>query len=322
MPESDYKEDLHLIRSLLIVTSLQKKRDIQALRLIRKFRQPLDWEPLEDLMIKPDIWNYAVDNKGYDPKLVFCHPDILMYKPSTSLYYRGLCGLSIKIAKSYIGAIESLEKGSPKARLSKEKALKMARTYNLFICSIISNSTDWTLENGYRTIIATMGITLDGSMRNRIGDIAEERIRTLILEWLLDNNLISEPVLTREQIDDDIPRSCILSNGVIMQFSSEPDISFTRDGQLLAILEIKGGIDPAGALERYGAATKSFQHAIGVSPRCKNIYLGAVFTPELKRRIDEDRLVEKTFNIIEILDNSQTREQFFNELFHHTLRVV
>jgi hypothetical protein len=31
---------------------------------------------------------------------------------------------------------------------------------------------------------------------------------------------------------------------------------------LLAVVEIKGGIDPAGALERYVAATKSFQHAL------------------------------------------------------------
>ncbi len=101
-----------------------------------------------ELMIDKDVWKYAVEERGFDPKLVFCHPDILLNAPITSLYYRGLCGLSLKIAKSYFGAIENLESGNPRARIDKEKAMKMATTYNTYICSIIKNSTDWTLDNG------------------------------------------------------------------------------------------------------------------------------------------------------------------------------
>ena len=41
----------------------------------------------------------------------------------------------------------------------------------------------------------------------------------------------------------------------------------------MAVIEVKGGTDSAGALERYGAAKKSFEHAIEVSPRCKNFYI-------------------------------------------------
>jgi hypothetical protein len=316
-----YTEDLRLIKSLLIVTSLQKRNDLKAVQLIRAFPNKLSWEPLRNLLIDPEVWAYAAANH-YDPKLVFCHPDVLLYKPATSLYYRGLCGLSLKAAKDYFGAVESLERGNPRARLDTEKAIKMARTYNTFICSIIKNSTAWTLENGNRTIIATLGITLDGIMRNKVGDIAEERIRTLVLEWLIDQELLVEPTLTKKQLYEKIPSSCTLKKNIAMKFGSEPDISFSRDDELLVVVEIKGGIDPAGALERYGAATKSFQHAVRVSPRCKNFYLGAVYTPELERRISEDRLVEKTFNIIEILDRPQARERFFRELFHHTLRIT
>ena len=47
----------------------------------------------------------------------------------------------------------------------------------------------------------------------------------------------------------------------------------------------------------------------------QKLYLGAVLTPELERRISTDRLVEKTFNIIEILDDTEKRQHFFNELF-------
>jgi hypothetical protein len=323
MSESNqYTEDLRLLKSLLIVSSLQKRKDFRALKLIKKFPGKLKWKPLRNLLIDAEVWEYAVETQGYDPTLVFCHPDILLYKPATSLYYRGLCGLSLKAVRDYFGAVDSLEAGSPGARLNKEKALKMARTYNTFICSIIKNSTDWTLENGYRTIIATLGITIDGVMRNKIGNIAEERIRVLILEWLIERGLIVEPALTKKQMYENIPSACTLRENIIMQFGSEPDISFSRNDILLAVIEIKGGIDPAGALERYGAATKSFQFAIRVSPRCKNFYLGAVFTPELEKRIGRDRLVEKTFNIIEILDKPKIRKQFFNELFHHTLRLT
>lgn len=323
MTESNhYTEDLRLIKSLLIVTSLQKRKDLQAVKFIKKFHGRPAWEPFSNLLIDKDVWKYAVEKRGYDPKLVFCHPDVLTYKPATSLYYRGLCGLSLKAVRDYFGSVDSLESGNPRARLNKEKALKMARTYNTFICSIIKNSTDWTLENGYRTIIATLGITIDGIMRNKVGEIAEERIRTLVLEWLLERGLILEPALAKAEISENIPTVCTLKGNLIMRFGSEPDISFSRDDVLLAVIEIKGGIDPAGALERYGAATKSFQHSIHVTPRCRNFYLGAVFTPELERRISTDRLVEKTFNIIEILDDPQKRRQFFDEVFHHTLRLL
>lgn len=316
--KNDYKEELRLIRSLLIVTSLQRKEDLKAKDSIIKFENPLDWKPLDSLMIDKEAWNYIVEHKSYNPKLVFCHPDVLMYDAKTSLYYRGLTGLSQKAAKDYIGAIENLEKGTKSKTLLKEKATKIARTYNFYICSIIKNSTDWTLENGYRTIIATLGISLDGTMRNKIGEIAEERIKALLLEWLSSTELLDAPYSSTEPV----PSSIQLKHDILMKFSSEPDVAFYKDNELLAVIEIKGGTDPAGALERYGAATKSFQHSIQTSRRCKNFYLAAVFTEELDRRINDDRLVEKSFDIIDILDDPETRKQFFNEIFHHVLRMV
>lgn len=304
----------------MIVTSLQERRDLHAAEMIHKFSGSLDWD-LGTLRIDSDAWAY-VESQDYSPKLVFCHPDVLIQAPITCLYYRGLSGLSIKAAKSYVGAVESLERGNPKARLTAEKALLMAQTYNTFICSVIRGARGWTLENGYRTIVASLGITLDGSMRNRIGTLAEAKIRTLILEWLIDNRLIVEPKNIKA-IDraGETPQFCILEGGIEMRFGSEPDIYFTKDEIFLATVEVKGGTDPAGALERYGAATKSFQHAIAVSPRCLNFYLGAVFTAELANRMDIDRLVHQRFDVVQLLEDSEYRDEFFNELFHHTLRI-
>src|SRR5262249_10880804 len=122
--------------------------------------------------------------------------------------------------------------------------------------------------------------------------------------------------------DENIPRELTLKNGIRMVFGSEPDISFYDGETLLAVVEIKGGTDPAGALERYGAATKSFQSAMRRSTRCKNFYVGAVLTAELQRRITEDRLVEKTYDMIDILTEPTVRESFLRELFHFTLRLT
>jgi hypothetical protein len=315
-----YAEQLRLTKSLLIASSLQKRMDEQARRMIEEYGETLDFTPLVDYLIEEKAWRH-VTALGLEPQLVFSHPALLQASPLTSLYYRGMAGLSIKACKDYFGAVERIESVVVGAKIPADKALKMARTYNLFISSIILNSTNWTLRNGHRMILATMGITLDGTMRNKVGEIAEDRIRRMILDWLNEHGLVkqTEPAAVAE---GKLPRKVICKNGTVMQFSSEPDIAFLRDDQLLATVEIKGGIDPAGALERYGAAKKSFEEAVRESGRCRNFYLGGVFTDELTRRITADRLVEKTYSIIVLLKDIAIREEFFRELFHHTLRVL
>lgn len=315
-----YAEDLRLNRSLLIVSNLQERPDVAARKLIEGFTKKLGYEPLHDLMIEPQAWAH-VKKQAIPARLVFCHPAILAAHPSASLYYRGMTGLSIKAVKDYVGSVEAFEAGSQTAKLNPDKAREMARTYNLFISSIIVNSTNWTLENGHRTILATMGISLDGTMRNRVGDVGEDRIRRLVLEWLKTNGLLVPPNPSADLLDD-MPKSAELKRGIIMEFSSEPDIAFRKGDELLATIEIKGGIDPAGALERYGAAKKSFEHAGSLTRRCRNFYVGGVLTDELLKRIREDRLVEQTFDLIALLRDPEEQERFFSEVFHHTLRIV
>lgn len=321
MVEKNYKHNLRLIKSLLIVTSLQKKRDLEVKKRIQALDLNIKWNDLNKLMIEREVWDYATKEMNYDPKLVFCHPDVLKKEKTSSLYYRGLCGLSIKSAEDHFGAVKNLEDGNPRARLDDKKALKMAQTYNTYISSIIQNSIKWTLEDGYRTIIATIGITLDGRMRNKVGDIAEERIKSIIVDWLLERDLLIEPEIDEDALVEEVPRKLKLINDIMVKFGSEPDIAFYQKDQLLAVIEIKGGTDPAGALERYGAATKSFQHSIEENNRCKNFYLAAVYTSELTRRIEQDRLVEEFFDVIDILEDPDIRESFFKELFHYTLRI-
>ncbi len=319
---NEYTDDLRKLKSQLLASTLKEKRDVAAFNAVKKTKAQIDWDSRSDLMIDEDVWKHIVKRLGYDPKEVFCHPKVLIEHPATALYYRGLAGLSIKAARDYVGAIENLESGSAKARLSESKALAMARTYNTFVCSIIKNTTDWTLEDGKRMVIAMLGITFDGVMRNKVGEIAEERIRTLLVEWLESKKLIAWSTPPSMIHNKSLQKEYQLRGGVYMQFASEPDVSFLRDGELIAVVEIKGGIDPAGALERYGAALKSFEDSVKKSPKCKTFYVGGVFTEELKRRMDADRLVEKSFSVIEVLQQPAAREEFLKELFHHALRVV
>ena len=64
----------------------------------------------------------------------------------------------------------------------------------------------------------------------------------------------------------------------------------------MAVVEIKAGIDPAGALERYGAAKKSFSKARRENRAVDTMCLG-LLTPRVKKDIQDDQLVTKEYEI-------------------------
>ena len=94
-----------------------------------------------------------------------------------------------------------------------------------------------------------------------------------------------------------------------------------RSDSLEATIEIKGGIDPAGALERLGAAEKSAQAAIEINARCKNFLVAGVITAEMRRRLDQSRLFEKDFQLVELLSDETRQAEFLAEIFSYTLRI-
>ncbi|MCK7511704.1 MAG: hypothetical protein MZV70_51770 [Desulfobacterales bacterium] len=55
----------------------------------------------------------------------------------------------------------------------------------------------------------------------------------------------------------------------------------------MVAVEVKAGGDPAGALERLGAA-KSFEDDRNLNPRVKTVYVVRCITPELQRRISQN----------------------------------
>src|SRR5579872_178744 len=93
---NEYSHQLNLIKAVELVTALQKKQDLKVQQYLKSFKKPLRWEPLSDLMIEEEVWKYVVSVLKCSAQLVFCHPEILLARGSTSFYYRNSCGLSLK----------------------------------------------------------------------------------------------------------------------------------------------------------------------------------------------------------------------------------
>lgn len=296
-------------RSIYLSHMLRKRKDIEQKRLIGDFTGKLNYLPLTDYMISEKAWSH-VGELAIDPKLVFCHPDMLMKHPTTSLYYRGIALLPQKRVTQLATSVVEWEKGSRSGKVGHERAMSVSRVYNALISSVIEGSANWTLENGYRNIVATMAIGLDGTIRNNIGKAAEELVKARILDFLKGKNLVLH--------ENDKSTEFTLPKDVIMKFSSEPDIDFSKNGEQVATVEVKGGTDPAGALERFGAMGKSFAET---PPGCVNFLVAGVITPAMRKRLKQYGDV-KEYLLEDVSKDGEGWDGFINELFHHTIRIM
>ena len=300
-------------RSAMLAERIRQRTDLELRQWIADFDGELDFSHLADLMISQRAWKYVV-SCGFDAKLVFSHPEMLRRNPRVSEYYRGIALLPRKRVTDLAGSVVSWEQPKPTVKITEARSLRVARLYNAVICSIIERATDWTLENGYRNIIANMGIGLDGTMRNVIGQDAEQVIKGRIREWLHRNKVIVQ--------ENNQGTRFVLPKGYSMRYGSEPDIEFTHtaDGRpkVVSTIEIKGGKDPAGALERLGSIQKSFKET---PAGCINILVAGIITNEMGERLAGLGIV-KTYLLDKLVDDEAYWMDFLNEVFHHTIRVT
>ncbi len=106
-----------------------------------------------------------------------------------------------------------------------------------------------------------------------------------------------------------------LNNQKSILFSPEPDVSFLNsDGKLIAVMEIKGGKDTAGALERYGAAKKSFEEAKRLNCDCITIFVASCITDEVNNRLSQDKLINYTYNLTEVGTDENSRLLFIENI--------
>jgi hypothetical protein len=302
-----------LIRSTLMSERIRQRTDEALRKIVENYSKHLEFSPIEKLMISEQAWKAIVDSR-VDPKLVFAHPMILQDYPQTSQYYRGIALLPQKRVADIALPVSSWEDGSRKSPIEDAQSQSVAQLYNAVISSIIEGTTHWTLENGYRNIVANMGIGLDGTFRNIIGQDAEKLVKTRIKNWLKSERLICRELESGTQFD--LPR------GYWMRFGSEPDVLFQyrtdESSEDVATIEIKGGKDPAGALERLGAMQKSFE---ATPANCVNFLVAGVVTEEMKSRLTAMGVV-KVFLLDELAHDGEPWTRFLNELFHYTIRIT
>ncbi|MDP5339400.1 MAG: XcyI family restriction endonuclease [Nodularia sp. (in: cyanobacteria)] len=189
----------------------------------------------------------------------------------------------------------------------------------------------FTEEELYGVLLASTGAQIDGSWRNAIGEEAEKVVQKLLIKEAKEHNLLAafiprmntgielyNPDRLEEQLGNiEYYRGVMLANQTSILFSSEPDISLLNNqGKTIGVIEVKGGTDPAGALERYGAAKKSFEEARRSNSEVRTILVASCITNEVHTRIQNDSTISTYFNLTEILsENSRQYAQFVQEIF-------
>ncbi|MXZ62725.1 MAG: XcyI family restriction endonuclease [Chloroflexi bacterium] len=289
--------------------------DAALIARIEELQGLTDFADRGSLAIEETAWQQVLE-AGIEPSLVFAHPEVLKAAPQASLHYRGLALLSLKRVSEIATGVERWEDPTAAPQLSDERVLKVCRLYNVVISSLIFNTTDWAMDDAYRNVIATIGISADGSVRNLIGQLGENAVKNKMFRWVTEHGLLAGE---EEPPDESEPGgSWILKDGIRMIFASEPDISFERDGVRVTLIEIKAGKDPAGALERLGAVKKTFDEA---PPRCDNYLVVGVVTPTMRLRLDEMRM-QRDFDIDQLLHDEASWDDFVDEIFNHSLRIL
>lgn len=277
----------------------------------------VDWAIRSEWGISDAAWT-RVEEAGEAPHHVFCHPQAIETEPRLVAYYRCLALLPQKGLQRLAVGTQSLEVG--RGRLSRARATTIAKAVNSLISLLIDSDPNWTLEGARTAALLNLGSQVNGSWRNEIGNEGSRRVKELVVAFVLQHGLAGRIFLDDgsqispdEVADEQRVRSVQLTNNYTVSFGSEPDIAI-RDsrGTLLGTVEVKYGLDPAGALERYGAAKKSFESATHENARVTNVYLASCITPEVRRRMAEDRLVNREFNLTEVLHNAGKRQEVLN----------
>ena len=304
-------------RALVISETIRRRSDEAVRQMIQGYTGDLDFaNRLEDLAIAEEAWDH-VSEAEIDPKLVFAHPDLLRAHPQASLHYRGIATLSLKRVQAMASAVGNWEAGTFRRAPTLDRCLNVARTYNSVISVVITGTDNWTLENGYRNVLATIGITEDGSLRNLVGQEGEARVKGGILDWLRGDGAVLQPNVEGATTTFGAhPR-------YRMVYSSEPDIKFEwlnnrEEWEIVSTVEIKSGTDPAGALERLGAIQKSFDQT---PARSRNFAVLGIVTRAMRDRLNELNM-SRDFLLYDLLNDQATWDDFITELFHHTLRLV
>lgn len=269
--------------------------------------ESLDWD-LQYLSISDFAWTRII-HSGIKPIIVFAHPTVLTTVAKAVSYYRMLSMVSQK-SMNQIG-IPSTRYEQSSNSPDYEAALIIARRVNSLISTLIESEA--SIERREFDIWRGMaaGSQAQGSWQNRKGDQTETLIRQDLVAQLYRLKLIeSNQTLDVSTRVLELP----LLDGRTVRLGSEPDIQIYSDYRIHAAVEVKGGIDAAGVLERVGAAIKSLSRAKDDSPGAITILIMSAvsLSDQAKRDIESNKAnVNYWFTVEDIMEDSDLKQRYY-----------
>lgn len=285
-------------------------------KIAKEHKHAYSWKERKNWGIEETSWK-TIDEIKIDPMLIFVHPNILKVYPSFLKYYRSIAllpqkGLATISGFGAVNDVENNDKTIPELKLN-----DVVHALNEILSALINLDKTLDEDKVKGMMYSTAGATIDGSWRNEIGEQGEKVIRSYILRILLDNNIVSgfihkngsSSLLNQWGTEDPVTkiaeiRSITTKNGSTVVFASEPDVELlASDGKTLGVIEIKAGIDPAGALERLGAMLKSFENTLEQNPQAETIFVASCITDEVEDRLKTSKSVKERFLLTDIINN-------------------
>jgi len=262
----------------------------------------LPWD-LERLGIAKEAWNKVIHH-GVKPIRVFCHPVVLTSIARSTGYYRMLAMVSQKSMIRLRLATSAYEEGSRSP--SSEAASAIAVRLNQIISQLLLEEERIT-ESAF-DLWRGMAAGTQGSWQNEKGSNAE-RIARNPLRLRLE-----EKSLTTDGEDESV---VALADGRTLEFADDPDIAVYADGLVQAAIEVKGGIDVAGLLERIGAAIKSLHRVKGPNPQAQTMLILQKVSVTAQATVDlnaNQASVNHWFALEDILRDELIQSRFFGLL--------
>jgi len=266
----------------------------------------LEWEAKE-LNITERAWNKVI-HRGIKPIRVFLHPEVLKQNLKRVGYYRMLAMVSQK-SMSRVGL--SITKHEEGHHLNDDVALNLAKHLNKIVSILIEHDEkiDPREFDMWRGMAA--GSQAQGSWQNTKGDRVEVVIKDLIERRIREKKLVVQAISRGKR------RKIELKDKRLFILGSEPDIGVYENDSIQITVEIKGGIDPAGVLERFGAALKSLRRSKQEDSKSVTILVmqGVSLTSKAIEEIDKSKaIIDYFFTVEEIIENEEKRKHLFTIL--------
>ena len=262
--------------------------------------EDLVWEGSQ-LGISVKAWARII-HRGIKPVAVFAHPHVLINVPRAVAYYRMLAMVSQK-SMARVGLVTA---GYENARssLTADNAAALAAQFNRIISNLVE--ADETVDP--REFDLWRGMAAGSQAQGSWGNVKGDRIE-IVIRGILKRRIREQSLAVAESDDES---QIELRDGRVAVFADEPDFALYRNNKVEVAIEIKGGIDTAGVLERVGAAIKSLGRARRENPEALTILIiqGVSMSAKAYEDLEGNRdVIKRLFLVEDVLDDDSAQDE-------------